>query len=298
MAKTVLRRADGFPGERLTVLPPAVIRAARSLPVCRDLCVTHTGRFDHVRGHYMARPRGLPDHVFMMCLAGEGQVRLGRVTYRLHRGHGMVLPPRRPHQYAADMDNPWSLFWFHFRGRRAGDFVNAVGAGPASPRFWVEDIDVLAEAFEECYRHVLGGYSDAELIGLSTSFARLLGLCRTLQRSPSLRRRRTEDRMLRTLRFMRENRHRLMTLREMASHARLSPPHFGAMFKRQMNCSPLEFHIRLRMQAACELLETTQRTVAEIAYALGYDDPLYFSRLFRQKVGRPPTSYREGNARG
>ena len=295
MKISVPRIADGFPGERLTVFPPAVIRYARSLPVCRDLYVTHTGRFDHVQGHYIHRPQGRPEHVLMVCLAGEGRVKLGNVTYHLHQGHCMVLPPRREHRYTADMDNPWSLFWFHFTGRRAADYVAAVGAEPAHPRFWVQDIDLLAEAFEECYRHVLGGYSDAELIGLSTAFARLLGLCRTLQRSPSLRRRQTEDRLLRTLRFMRENLHRPMSREEMAGHARLSLPHFGAMFRKQLNCPPLEFHIRLRMQEACERLETTDHTVAEIAYALGYSDPLYFSRLFRQKIGRPPSAYRAAN---
>ena len=42
--------------------------------------------------------------------------------------------------------------------------------------------------------------------------------------------------------------HRTLTLAEIAHHAALSVPHFGAMFRRQLNCSPLEMHIRLRMQ--------------------------------------------------
>ena len=92
---------------------------------------------------------------------------------------------------------------------------------------------------------------------------------------------------------MRQNLHRTLTLAEIARHASLSVPHFGAMFRRQLNCSPLEMHIRLRMQRASELLESTDHTVAEIGGALGYDDPLYFSRLFRQKIGQPPSHYRQ-----
>ena len=295
MKNAVLRLAEGFPGERLTLLPSAVVRRARALPVCRDLCVTHTGRFDQVRGHYVTRPQGRPEHVLIVCLAGEGRVRLERASCHLHRGHGIVLPPRRPHSYAADMDHPWSLFWFHFVGHRAVDYVAALGVSPTRPRFWVQDVDLLAESFEECHRHVLGGYTDAELLGLSTAFARLLGLCRTLQRSPSLRRRQTEDRVLHTLRFLRANLHRTLTLEEMAHQAGLSVPHFGATFRRQLNCPPLEFHIRLRMQRACELLESTGHTIAEIAEALGYGDPLYFSRLFRQKTGQPPSGHRAAN---
>jgi AraC-like DNA-binding protein len=290
----VARIADGFPGERLTILPAAVTRRARRLPVCADLCVTHTGRFDHVRGHFVTRPQGRPEHILIVCLAGGGTVRLESHTHHLRAGHGIVLPPHRAHSYAADVRNPWSLFWFHFTGRRAQDYVAALDLEPVHPRFWVQDIAQLAEAFEECYSYVLGGYTDADLIGLSTAFARLLGRCRTLQRSASLRLRRTEDRVLRTLQFMRQNLHRTLTLEEIARHASLSVPHFGTMFRRQLNCPPLEMHIRLRMQRACELLETTDRTVAEIGAALGYDDPLYFSRLFRQKIGQPPTRYRRG----
>lgn len=296
MASSISRIADGFPGERLTILPAHVVQRAHGLRVCRDLRVTHTGRFDHVNGHFVSRPHGRAEYVLIVCLAGEGRVKIERSSYRLSRGHGIVLPPRRAHQYAADERNPWSLFWFHFVGRRAADYAGWLRAASESPRFWVEDVDQLADAFEECYRHVLGGHLDVELFGLSTSFARLLGLCGTLQRSPSLRRRRTEDRVLKSLRFLRENLHRTLALEEMARHAGLSVPHFSAMFRKQLNCSPLEFHIRLRMERACALLESTSHTAAEIAYGLGYADPLYFSRLFRAKIGQSPSAYRAGNA--
>lgn len=298
MASTVSRIADGFPGERLTILPSLVMQRAQALPVSRDLRVTHTGRFDHVKGHYVSRPHGRAEYVLIVCLAGEGRVTLERSAYRLSRGHGIILPPRRAHHYAADARNPWSLFWFHFVGRRAADYAGLLREGSASPRFWVQDVDQLADAFEECYRHVLGGHLDPELFGLSTSFARLLGLCRLLQRSSSLRRRQTEDRILKSLRFLRENLQRTLTLEEMARHAGLSVPHFSAMFRKQLNCSPLEFHIRLRMGRACALLESPARTAAEIAYGLGYADPLYFSRLFRRKIGLSPSAYRVINDHG
>ncbi|MBC7369868.1 MAG: AraC family transcriptional regulator [Undibacterium sp.] len=286
------RIADGFPGERLTILPEAVVRRARVLPVCRDLCVTHTGRFDRVRGHFVDRPHGRPEYVLIVCLAGKGRVKLETHEHHLSRGHGIVLPPQRAHAYVADTSDPWSLFWFHFTGRKAADYAAALELDPVHPRFWVQDIEQLADAFEECFSYVLGGYTNADLLGLSTAFSRLLGRCRTFRRSANLRLRRTENRVLHTLQFMRENLHRTLTLKEIAHHASLSVPHFGAMFRRQLNCPPLGMHIRLRMQRACELLAGTDHNIGEIGNALGYADPLYFSRMFRQKTGESPSQYR------
>lgn len=286
------RLADGFPGERLTILPAPVVRRARTLPVCRDLCVTHLGRFDRARGHYVSRPRGRPEHVLILCLAGAGRVHVAGTTHHLHAGGGIVLPPGRSHRYAADPDDPWTIFWFHFTGRRAGDYLNALRLTRRKSVFRVKEVDAVVEAFEDCYRQVLGGYTDGELTALTTSFARLLGLCRMLQRSDNARRHHSEERVLRTLRFMRSNLSRPVTLGELAGQASLSVPHFSALFQRQMRCPPMEFLIRLRMQRACELLISSDQPAHEIAAAIGYEDPFYFSRLFRKKVGISAREYR------
>ncbi|HWL17513.1 MAG TPA: AraC family transcriptional regulator [Opitutus sp.] len=287
------RMADGFPGERLAILPPAVLRRAQMLPGCRGLCVTHTGRFDHVRGHHVSRPHGTPEHILILCLNGAGRGHLDGTGWTLRGSEGVLLPPGKPHDYTADVDNPWTLIWFHFVGAWAPEFARLVGGAGRCGKFAIHDVDVVIEAFEECYRHVLGGYTDADLIGLSTSFARLLGLCRTLQRPANPRRRQAEDRVLRTIRFMREQLTRAITLDELAGVAHLSVPHYSATFKRQMNCSPMEFLTRLRLQKACERFGHSSESIAEIAYALGFADPLYFSRVFRRHMGITATEYRQ-----
>jgi AraC family transcriptional regulator, arabinose operon regulatory protein len=48
----------------------------------------------------------------------------------------------------------------------------------------------------------------------------------------------------------------------------------------------------MKMEYACELLDSTTLSVKAIASELGYRDPLYFSRLFKRTIGVPPTQYR------
>jgi transcriptional regulator GlxA family with amidase domain len=54
----------------------------------------------------------------------------------------------------------------------------------------------------------------------------------------------------------------------------------------------MDWFNRLRVQWACELLDTTQTPVAEIARQTGFADPYYFTRCFRRVVGLPPRKYR------
>ena len=78
----------------------------------------------------------------------------------------------------------------------------------------------------------------------------------------------------------------------LAARAGISPSHFFALFKRQIGCAPIDYFIRLRMQHACRLLDETVMSVKEIAAALGYDDPYYFSRVFKSVHHVPPSRYR------
>lgn len=72
----------------------------------------------------------------------------------------------------------------------------------------------------------------------------------------------------------------------------LSPSDFRRRWVAMMRMPPGRFVTGLRIQEACRLLNETDKTVAEVAEAVGYADPLYFSRRFRQIIGEPASSYR------
>ena len=59
---------------------------------------------------------------------------------------------------------------------------------------------------------------------------------------------------------------------------------------------PMQYILSIRIANAQNLLETTAYTVSEIAAIVGYDNPLYFSRLFKKQLGMSPTEYRKRQA--
>lgn len=56
--------------------------------------------------------------------------------------------------------------------------------------------------------------------------------------------------------------------------------------------SPMDYFIHLKLQKACLLLYTDDIKVKDIALLVGYDDPYYFSRLFKKYQGLSPDQYR------
>jgi len=72
----------------------------------------------------------------------------------------------------------------------------------------------------------------------------------------------------------------------------LSASHYATLFKRLTGYPPVDYLIRLRMQRAVQLLNTTQLCVKEIAVRVGYPDQFYFSRAFKQIHDHSPSVHR------
>lgn len=63
-------------------------------------------------------------------------------------------------------------------------------------------------------------------------------------------------------------------------------------FKQYAHTTPMQYLVERRMANAQVLLETTNYNVTEIGAIVGYDNPLYFSRIFKKQKGVSPTEYR------
>ena len=293
-ATTPDQRPEGFPGQRLVIIPPAIATQAARQPVTRDLCVTHIGSFVAARNHFVERPHGTPQHILIACVSGRGSFILAGQERQLEAGDLLFLPPREGHVYRANPSSPWTIFWIHFRGLRATYYLANLGVSNSRPVVIVDDPATLIEAFEDTFRHTIHGFNAAAMTGLTTAFGRLLGLVKVHQRLPGSRSRRAENRILKVLALLREDLARPWTLAELAHSAHLSIPHFTALCRRQSGMPPLALLIRLRLQRAMDLLQQGNHNVVEAAHAVGYDDQFYFSRLFRKHLGVPPSACRQG----
>lgn len=103
------------------------------------------------------------------------------------------------------------------------------------------------------------------------------------------------ERIERSIAYMVEHLDEPLQVSTLAAQASVSPSHYFALFKRQTGTAPIDFFIRLRMQHARELLDSTCSSVKEVAATMGYDDPFYFSRVFKSVHQVAPAEYRRRN---
>ncbi|WP_125767643.1 response regulator transcription factor [Lapidilactobacillus wuchangensis] len=84
-----------------------------------------------------------------------------------------------------------------------------------------------------------------------------------------------------------------ISLNSVAAVVSLSPAHFSTIFSQSLNQTFIEYLTEQRIKYAKMLLTNSNKRLAEIALDIGYNDPNYFSFLFKKKQGISPTEYRQ-----
>lgn len=95
------------------------------------------------------------------------------------------------------------------------------------------------------------------------------------------------------LNYIEKNFNKGITLEEVAEYVHLSPYYLSKLFKKELEINFVNYVTQRRMEKAKELLRDTDKPVLNIALELSYNEPNYFSKVFKKVVGMTPTEYRE-----
>lgn len=84
-----------------------------------------------------------------------------------------------------------------------------------------------------------------------------------------------------------------MVIDDIASTFNMSRSLFNRKVKAILGCPPIDLVVNMRIKHALSLLETTDYNISEIAYRSGFNDPRYFSRIFKKMTGKTPKQYQQ-----
>jgi AraC-like DNA-binding protein len=285
---------DGFKNQHMIVLPEPLRVAARRHRLLSGLFVTDAGYFPAAANHLVERLHGAETTLVILCLRGHGWVRSAAGRRTVAAGDLVWLPAHELHAYgAADQGEPWTISWAHFEGDEVAAW-RALFAVPDLPRAFVQTLpcDRLDEIELDRVHVALGrGYALRHQVAAAAALRQTLAAAAQLANAPRGGRS-PGDRVMASIEMLRRDWQQPHRLRELATAAGVSVTHYSAIFRRHTGFSPIDYLIRLRVQHACWLLDTTRMSVGEVAEQCGYRDPYYFTRCFRRVMGCAPRTYR------
>ena len=210
--------------------------------------------------------------------------------YTLSAGDFVLLPANKPHEYGADEQTPWTIYWLHFKGTSSPDFVDMMlkrmGDHVASISFQEKRLHL----FEEIYTSLERGYSIDNICYASLSLQYFLGSCCFDNNYLAIHEK--TDSISLCVNYLQKHIDKPLSLNDIASAVNLSVSHFASIFKKNTGFSIIEYFNHLKTQKACQYLQFTDLRINEIADRLGIEDPYYFSRMFTKIVGTSPNKYR------
>ncbi|MCY4051780.1 MAG: GlxA family transcriptional regulator [Gammaproteobacteria bacterium] len=95
--------------------------------------------------------------------------------------------------------------------------------------------------------------------------------------------------------YMEANKEDLLELGEIAGHIGISRRQLERLFRKYLNCSPVEYYKRLRLIQARQLLQQTSMSISEVSITCGFNSSNYFSKCYREHFNYPPSSERRPN---
>lgn len=93
--------------------------------------------------------------------------------------------------------------------------------------------------------------------------------------------------------YIRDNYKENLTLESVAQQVFISPFYLSHLFREELDITFLEYLTRIRIETAKQLLKDQNTTISSIAAEVGYEDPSYFSKVFKKNTGLSPNQYRK-----
>ncbi len=242
----------------------------------------------HPDPHYnISRQDGTDSYyVLEYIVSGKGHLYCGDHYYTPVTGDVYLLDPGIPHEYHSDHENPWEKIWFNVGGPLPASLIEVYRFSgmvyfpncPLEKEFRCALETIRIRPPDVYYQFAM------QLHGI------LCGLDRWRKSHPE---RKKSSEGIRMKEYLDANPRRNITIAELSALIRKSPAQTLRIFQRDWNISPYNYLQRQRFQTACQYLENTDSTIANIARLTGFKDEFYFSNWFKRKSGSSPMLYKQ-----
>lgn len=260
----------------------------------RPLIVTSCGtyRLKTVKRLPTLRPKGRLDYQLLYIVSGKGHFYFHGEDRVVYAGRMVLIQPRQEQRYEYFGEDKPEVYWVHFTGSDVKNILRSYNIPMDDPIFYSGASSTYSYLFKEMIHELQTcktGYEDLLAMYLRQIF---LLVQRTRQEERPTVSTYIQEEMEFARRYFNEHYNEPISIQEYAESRNMSVCYFQRNFKQIVKHTPMQYLLTIRVNNAASLLETTDYSMAEIAAIVGYEDPLYFSRLFRKIKGVSPRDYR------
>ena len=230
-------------------------------------------------------------------LNGKGKFMIGGKTYPLEAGYGFLIMPEELAFYQSDEGDPWTYVWVGFSGTKAQEYIKAIGLSVEYPVFVSERSGELYQAVKDMMEHNTYGISnELRRTGQLSIFLSVIA------EGGAVRERNQGDwadtYVSKAVEFIQGNYCNPIKVTDVADYVCINRSYLYTLFQNALGMSPQQFLMTFRITKAAELLQHTSLSIESIAISCGYQDPLVFTKAFRQMKKMPPSVYRREMKKG
>ena len=260
----------------------------------KSLTVTAAGHHCVSSGHAIStvRPEGGDDYQLLYIASGKVHFYFDGQEHIISKDNMVLYRPGEPQICDLEPIDKPTVYWVHFTGSDVEQTLNYYQIPTETNVFYVGSKPDFPWLYNQIIRELQLKrihFEDALNLNLQHIF---LTINRSMQGEDNV-----DEEMTALIEhathYFRENFNQNIMIENFAKLHNVTPHWFMQNFKKIMKSTPRQYIITLRINSAMELLENTDYSIVQVAEAVGYDNPLYFSRIFKKRTGISPTNYRK-----
>ncbi len=239
------------------------------------------------------RPRGRLDFQLLYIASGKAHFYFNGKDEIVTAGHMVIYRPKEEQKYCYYGTDQTEVYWVHFTGNNVKNILRQYGISDSTRIIYtgtsleykriftqmIQELQLCRENYEELLTMLLRQV--------------FIMIHRQTNSRPKAKNSYLESEMEAAAQHFNTHYNTAISIENYAASRGMSTCWFIRSFKEFSGTTPMQYILAIRMSNAQSLLETTEYNVTEIGRIVGYENPLYFSRLFKKQIGIPPSEFRK-----
>ena len=264
----------------------------------KPLIITAVGyyRVHTSRNIQTERPNGRGDYQLLYIAAGCVHFSFNGVDKIIPKGNMVLFRPGETQMYYLYASDKPETYWVHFTGSDVERLLNYCQIPWEENVFFTGTSPDYQWLFRQMIQELQLQHTNYEdLLNINLRHI-LLIINRYLKEENAVG---TEmlDEVERAIHYFNEHYNQPIIIEDYAKERAITANWFIQCFKRITKFTPMQYILSLRMTNARNLIDTTTYNMKQIAAAVGYDNSMYFSRVFKKHTGMTPTEYKHRSKR-